>query len=133
MQEILIENVLPAVDGGRYPARALIGDAITVTCDIICHGTYVLDARIRYKSARQRNWSYAELRQAENDSWTGQFKVEKIGMYAFAIEAWIDPVSTHIRDAAKWIEAGEDVSSDILAIRNELSAILKGRRVRTCL
>ncbi len=127
MQEILIENILPSVDGGIYPARALIDDTITVTCDIVCHGVYVLDARIRYKRARQRNWSYSELRHVENDSWAGQFKVDRIGIYAFAVEAWIDSISTHIRDAAKWIEAGEDAGSDILAIRHDLSAILEGQ------
>ena len=127
MQQILVENVRPSVDGGEYPARAIVGDLVTIACDVVCHGSYVLDARVRYRHVKERNWRYAQLEMLENDAWTGKIKVTRTGMYVFNIEAWIDMVSTHFRDAKKWLEAGEDISTDILAIKNTLVSSIKGQ------
>ncbi len=127
MQKILIENVSPSVDHGEFPARTIVGNSVTITCDIVCHGAYILDARIRYRHVRERNWRYSEIRHIDNDEWSGQIKPSKIGMYKFVVEAWIDTISTQFRDAKKWLEAGEDISSDVLAIKNMLEASLKAQ------
>ncbi len=127
MQQILIENVSPSVDQGEFPARAIAGDAVTITCDIVCHGVYILDARIRYRHIRERNWRYADIKLVDNDEWSGRIKPTKIGMYKFVVEAWIDTISTQFRDAKKWLEASEDISSDVLAIKNILEASIKAQ------
>ena len=127
MQEILVENVSPSVGQGEYPARAIVGDAISIGCDIVCHGTSILDARIRYRHIKERNWRYADLRLIDNDAWIGEIKPEKIGMHKFVVEAWIDTVSSQFRDARKWLEAGEDISNDVLAIKSNLEISLRAQ------
>ena len=34
---IIIESVTPEVDGGRYPAKRIIGDIVSVGADLIEH------------------------------------------------------------------------------------------------
>jgi starch synthase (maltosyl-transferring) len=127
MQRILIENVLPSVEHGKYPSRTVIGGLVTITCDIICHGAYMLDARIRYKHIKERNWRYADLELVDNDMWRGNIKPEKVGMYSFIVEAWIDTISTKFRDAKKWLDSGENISSDIISIKSSLKSSIKAQ------
>ena len=50
----------------------------------------------------------------ENDRWKAQFMVSEIGRYLFTVEAWVDHFKTWRRDLAKKVEAGQDVSIDLL-------------------
>ncbi len=113
MEQIVIEKIQPSVDCGKYPSKAVLGERIDVTCDIISHGSSILDARIRYRSPKQKRWKYAQMHFVNNDSWSGSFYVEEIGFYYFAIEAWVDTFSTWISNAEKWKLAGEEMSSDL--------------------
>ena len=127
MQQILIENVYPSVDHGEYPARSVAGDPVEISCDIICHGAYILDARIKYRHIKERNWRYSELELVDNDTWRGEIRPQKIGMYKFVVEAWIDDISTKFRDAAKWLEAGEEIVSDVISIKMALKSSIKAQ------
>ena len=46
---ILIENVQPLVDGGRYPLKREVGDRIDITADIFREGHELMSAVIQYR------------------------------------------------------------------------------------
>src|SRR3712207_6383038 len=48
---VIVENVQPCVDGGRFPAKRTAGEEVTVTADITADGHEVLAAVLRYRRA----------------------------------------------------------------------------------
>ena len=110
---ILIENVTPAVDCGRYKAKAIEGDDVTVTADIFRDGTGVIEAVVRYRCHGTAKWSEAPLRHEGNDFWVGTFQPTKLGTWEFTVEAWTDHFATWRRDLIKRVEAGQDVDLEL--------------------
>jgi starch synthase (maltosyl-transferring) len=49
---VIIENVEPAVDGGRYAVKREVGDRMEVSADIFREGNEVLAAFVRYRNER---------------------------------------------------------------------------------
>ena len=45
---IVIENVYPAIDGGRFPVKRIIGEKFQVWCDIFMDGHDHLKAILLY-------------------------------------------------------------------------------------
>jgi len=111
---VVIENIEPAVLGGRYPAKRTVGDTVTVSADVHADGHDVIRAVIRWRNARARGWSEAPMEPGGNDRWTGSFVVTAIGTAEFAIEAWIDAFAGWRRDLEKKIAAEQDVSVELL-------------------
>lgn len=90
---ILIENVAPSVDGGAFPAKAVIGDMCRVEADIYRDGHEVLHAQLLWKHQSEEKFRSMPLVALENDRWTALFPLERMGRYQFTIEAWSDDKS----------------------------------------
>ncbi len=114
MQTVVIENVEPAVDGGRYPAKSEVGQVVQVSADIFKEGHDVLVAWVRYRGPGEKDWREAPLQHVDNDRWAGSFPLERNGRYEFFIEALADPFLSWLADLAKRIDAGGDVASELL-------------------
>ena len=117
-RRVIIEDIQPQVDAGRYPAKRIVGDIVTVKAAIFADGHDHLAARILYKPATDKKWRTAPLTALPNDFWTGTFPVDKIGPWRFTIEAWIDHFDTWTHDLDKRLGAQEAGGQDIpLALR----------------
>ncbi|MGH7332282.1 MAG: alpha-1,4-glucan--maltose-1-phosphate maltosyltransferase [Candidatus Rokuibacteriota bacterium] len=128
-QTIVIENVQPAVDGGRYPAKSEVGQVLEVSADIFKEGHDVVVAFVRYRGPGDRGWREVSMRHVDNDGWVGQFPLERNGRYLFGIEAVVDPFLSWLADLGKRTEAGQDVASELLEGRALVEAA--ARRART--
>ncbi len=91
---VLIENVQPQVDGGRYPAKRTVGERVLVTADIFGDGHDHIRASLLYRKDNGKSWTTTELRPTFNDGWFGTFQVNETGKYLFTIRAWIDHLDT---------------------------------------
>lgn len=49
-----------------------------------------------------------------NDRWRGSFGVDQLGRWRYTLVAWVDAFKTWRRDLVKKVEAGQDVSVDLL-------------------
>jgi starch synthase (maltosyl-transferring) len=87
---ILIQDVQPQTDCGRYPVKRTLGDAVGVSADVFKDGHDVLRAVVRYRRAATREWQEEPLAPVGNDRWEGTFEVTELGRWQFAIEAWVD-------------------------------------------
>ena len=68
------------------------------------------------------------MRPLVNDRWRAEFRVEKLGLYLFTIEAWIDHFLTWHRDLQKRAKSDVDVQLLIgLAMIRAAAARAKGR------
>ena len=115
LEYIIIECVTPEVDGGRYPAKRIIGDTVSVGADLIKDGHDLLGARTLFKAPGADDWSVAPmLFDFDEDRWFGEFAVDRIGRWTFTVEAWTDAFATWRRALEKKVAAAQDVASDLL-------------------
>jgi len=115
LEYIIIECVTPEVDGGRYPAKRIIGDTVSVGADLIKDGHDLLGARTLFKGPGADDWSVAPmLFDFDEDRWFGEFAVDRIGRWTFTVEAWTDAFATWRRALEKKVAAAQDVASDLL-------------------
>jgi starch synthase (maltosyl-transferring) len=105
---ILIQDVRPQVDCGRYPVKVTQGDPVDVEATIFKDGHDVLRAAIRYRPAGTRKWSEAPLELVGNDRWHGSFEPTGLGRWQFALEAWVDRYATLLDELERKLAAGQD-------------------------
>ncbi len=108
---VIVEDVKPAVDGGRYPACRIMGDVVTVTAAIFGDGHDHLAARLLYRHKSERRWRTTPMTELGNDLWTAEFKVDKLGMWSFTVQGWVDHFDTWVHDLKKRLAAQPDPQS----------------------
>jgi starch synthase (maltosyl-transferring) len=113
-RRVVIENVKPEIDGGRFPIKRIVGEKVVVTADIFADGHDAVCARILWKGQGDKKWRETPMRSVGSDGWAGEFAVQAVGIYRYAIEGWIDHFKTWQRDLRRKLDAGEDVKVDIL-------------------
>jgi starch synthase (maltosyl-transferring) len=104
-QRVIIENVNPEVDGGRFPAKAITGDTVSVEADIYADGHDTLLAYLLYRRTEDIKWAETPMRHLGNDRWQGSFNVAETGRYIFTITAWVDHFQTWRADFQKRADA----------------------------
>jgi starch synthase (maltosyl-transferring) len=114
LRRVVIENVRPEIEGGRFPIKRVVGERVEVTADIHADGHDVLRAVLLYRSSSQTDWQDVAMQPLVNDSWKAEFTVREPGRCFYTVRAWIDPFQSWRRDLAKKYEAGQDVSLSLL-------------------
>lgn len=112
---LAIEDVRPTVDGGRYPVKRVIGDAVEVEATVYKEGHDHIAARIRYRGPGERDARAAPMVWDRNfDRCRGSFPVDRVGVWRFTVEAWTDRFATWRADLEKKAEAGQDTDPDLV-------------------
>jgi starch synthase (maltosyl-transferring) len=114
VQRVVIENVGPEIQGGRFPIKRTIGEDVEVTADIYADGHDILGAVLLHRPASQRGWEEVPMQPLVNDRWQAKFIVSGEGLHLYTLKAWLDPFQSWSRDFSKKLEAGQDVSVDLL-------------------
>jgi starch synthase (maltosyl-transferring) len=115
---IVIEHPHPAVDGGRFPAKAVVGDRVDVSADLFRDGHDVLRAVVKYRAPGARKWHEQPLHHTDahvrGDRWAGSFPVDRMGDWEWTIEAWVDPFAAWREELERKIAFGQDdLSSEL--------------------
>ena len=114
-RRILIQDVRPQVDCGRYAVKAVAGDRVDVSATIVRDGHEVLGAAVRFKPPGATRWLEAPLEAVGNDRYEGSFEVGEPGRWCFRVEAWHDRVASYRWEVRRKHEAGQDDLSSELA------------------
>ena len=112
-QRVVIENVSPELDGGKYPAKGIEGESITVEADIFVDGADTILAELCFRPAGSAEWQRSPMLSKGNDLWRGAFTVGLPGQYEYTIEARVDHFETWKKGLVKKIDAAQDVSLDL--------------------
>jgi starch synthase (maltosyl-transferring) len=104
-KRVVIEEISPQVNSGRYPAKRILGDSVTVTAAVFGDGHDHVAARLLYRHASKDNWSSTPLVPLTNDLWSATFTTDELGDWLFTIEAWVDHFDTWSSDLHKRIAA----------------------------
>ncbi|HEX7309838.1 MAG TPA: alpha-1,4-glucan--maltose-1-phosphate maltosyltransferase [Gaiellaceae bacterium] len=104
---ILIRDVEPQVDCGRYPVKGVVGEDVVVSATIFRDGHDMLGAAIRYRPPGARRWRDAPLEPLGNDRWRGSFTVDAPGRWTFSVIAWTDRLASWQREVTRKLEGGQ--------------------------
>jgi starch synthase (maltosyl-transferring) len=130
LPRVVVERILPEIDGGRFPVKRTVGETVRVIAWIHADGHDALAAVVRYRSVpgrgRRGGWLEQPMQPLGNDEWAGTFVVDRHRQYEYTVEAWIDRFGSWRHGLAAKVEAGHEVSSELL----EGSALLKGVAAR---
>jgi starch synthase (maltosyl-transferring) len=133
-RRVVIENVRPQVDGGRFPVKHIAGDVVTVTATIYGDGHDHIAARVLYRRVDEKKWQYISMKAVGNDRWEGRFVTDAIGLWQFYVQGWIDHFATWSHDLMKRVEAQDksDVSGKTLDLggkrQNSMAAVPEASR-----
>jgi starch synthase (maltosyl-transferring) len=90
LRRVVIENVKPQVNGGRFAIKRTPGEKVVVEADVFTDGHDQIACMLRYRRAGGRVWAEARMAPLGNDRWRGEFTVSELGRYEYALAAWID-------------------------------------------
>jgi starch synthase (maltosyl-transferring) len=112
-QTVIIENVAPAVDGGRFAVKREVGARVEVSADIFKEGHDVLAAFVLYRHETESGWREAPMRFVDNDRWAGTVGLDRIGRWFFTIEAFNHAFQSWLADLVKRLDAKQEVTSEL--------------------
>ncbi|MBI4207680.1 MAG: alpha-1,4-glucan--maltose-1-phosphate maltosyltransferase [Betaproteobacteria bacterium] len=112
-RRVVIESVSPAVDGGRFPIKRVVGDRVIVEADVFADGHDALRCMLRYHQQGARSWEETEMALINNDRWRGAFEVAELGRYEYTVAAWVDGFLSWRHDFVK----REDPADIVLALQ----------------
>src|SRR5690606_6422066 len=114
---VIIDALEPAIEGGAYAPKRVLGDQVTIGADLISDGHDLVAGELLLR----RPAPPGELRPAGadtvdralpleeqgNDRFAGRFVADAIGGWQFAIRAWVDHFASFRRGLARKVEAGQ--------------------------
>jgi starch synthase (maltosyl-transferring) len=113
-ERIRFAHIVPSVDDGKYPAKRLLGDLLTVEATIFRDSTDLLGASIRYRHESAREYQHTPLALLGNDRWRGVFPLDQLGLFHFTIVAWTDELATwQEKLRRKWDAKDREVEADL--------------------
>lgn len=110
---IAIESVSPAVDGGEFGAKRILGELVSVRAVIFMDGHDELAAEVLWRAANESEWHRTDMTPLGNDLWEAQIEPRRLGRYVYAVRAWLDKWHTYCVQLQKKAAAGVDVSLEV--------------------
>ncbi|HEX8913668.1 MAG TPA: maltotransferase domain-containing protein, partial [Humisphaera sp.] len=114
---VVIENVTPIVDAGRFAVKRSVGEAVRVEADAFVDGHDKIAVAVRHRpvsAAADAPWHETDMAPLVNDRWAGEFDVFAQGWHEFHVAAWVDHFATWRYDFGKRVAAGQDVRVDLM-------------------
>jgi starch synthase (maltosyl-transferring) len=113
-RRVLIEAATPDVEGGRYPAKRIVGEPIIASCDLVSDGHDALGGVLLYRRPGATAFARVPLTSKGNDRWQASFVPDAVGRWELGFEAWIDDFATWSHGIAKKAAVGQDVTVELL-------------------
>jgi starch synthase (maltosyl-transferring) len=127
---VVIENVQPQVDAGRFAVKRTVGETVLVSADIFADGHDVIAAALRYRAreyddpTRGGEWREVALEPIGNDRWQAAFTCAKLALYEFTVVGWVDRFATWRDGLSKKVAAAQDVEVELREGALMLRAVL---------
>ncbi len=109
---VVITDVRPRLECGRYRVKAIEGDRFEVTADIVRDGPDLLQASLRYRSPSD-DWADAPMSHLGSDAWAGNFRPGTPGIWRYTVQAWTDHFATWRSDLFKRVDAGQTLDLEL--------------------
>ena len=113
LPRIVIENTQPAIEGGLFAAKAIIGRAVTVSSKVYADGHDKLAVVLRWRAVGSDTWHSAAMQDLGNDSWEGELVINQAGRHVYTVEAWIDQFASYRYELEKKYAAGVPIELEL--------------------
>ena len=135
-----LNDVTPSVACGRYPAKAVVGQAITVGATVFREGHDAVSANVVFRppvdggtGRKGRSGPAGPLLRMVpgtpgTDRWSAVVVPDRQGMWTLVVEAWSDPLATWKH--AVTVKAADGQSGEEMANDLETGALLLDRIAR---
>ena len=104
---VVIESLMPSVDGGRFPVKRVIGDVLTVEADCFGDGHDVVACALLWRRTGATKWNNALMTALGNDRWRAFFTVDQLGEWEYTVCAWVDPFLSWQHDFERRIDPAD--------------------------
>ena len=111
---VIIEAVTPEIDAGKFPIKRIAGEETVVEADILVDGHDALSAALLYRKEGDAKWTEVPMEPLGNDRWRASFTPTDLGRYRYTVQGWVNHFKSWSRDLKKRVEAGQEVSVDLL-------------------
>jgi len=108
---VVISNLSPLIEGGRYPVKRVVGEPIRVEADIFKDGHDVVVSRLRHRRAGESSWTETPMHPLENDRWAAELVFDETGHYELEILAWADDFLSWRHDFHRRLDGGQECLS----------------------
>ena len=115
-EQVVIEAVRPSVDGGRFPAKAILGDRVAIDATVFRHGHERVRAMLRWRAPGETDAheTFMTLVEPGVDRWRADLLVDRLGKYRFTVLGWTDGFASWVNELHKRVDAEQpDVTSEI--------------------
>nr|WP_265521938.1 maltotransferase domain-containing protein [Oerskovia sp. JB1-3-2] len=108
---IPVLELSPVVEGGRWPAKAVVGEMVPIEATVFREGHDAVAATAVLVGPDGSVHSRAPMVDVAPglDRFRATVQPDALGDWSFRVEAWSDPYGTWVHDATIKIEAGVDV------------------------
>ncbi len=112
---VVIENLQPLIEGGRYPIKRIVGEDLAVEADIFKDGHDVVAAVLKWRALGKREWRETPMIFVDNDRWRGVCTLYDEAAHEYTVEAWTDAFRSWQSEFAKKFDGGiSDLRSEAL-------------------
>jgi starch synthase (maltosyl-transferring) len=111
---VVIENVMPQIDAGRFPIKRITGDTVRVQADVFAEGHDAVAAVLRHRPEDESEWTKLPMRPLGNDRWSVEFQVERVGEHRYQVAGWVDHFASWKNNLQKRVDAHQDIAMDWL-------------------
>jgi starch synthase (maltosyl-transferring) len=112
-QRVIIENVKPQVDAGRYSIKRTVNEPVNITADIFGDGHDAIRAAVQYRKQGAKKWNEQLLTATGNDTFMGTFRLSEEGHFEYRVIAWIDHLQNWYNGFLKKQAAGQHLSLEL--------------------
>jgi len=113
---IIIEDVTPCLDDGRYPVKREVGDELEVTATVFRDGHDKLKAVLLYRKIDQQDWSQIDMDCINPglDLWRASLSLTDNTTYIYTVEAWPDEYESWCDELEKKVADGQCVAMELI-------------------
>ncbi|MDY6833990.1 MAG: alpha-1,4-glucan--maltose-1-phosphate maltosyltransferase [Chloroflexota bacterium] len=115
---LVIEEVTPEIDGGRFPIKRTVGEDVVVEADIFADGHDAISTFLLYRKEEDVRWTETPMDYMANDRWKASFRVTELGRHYYTIIAWVDAFKSWRCGLEKKTQAEQEVTVELLSGAN---------------
>lgn len=119
-RRVIIDHVTPAVDGGAFPFKRVMGDRIPFRAHVFADSHDQIKVELRVRRAGEAGWSVLPMWALGNDEFMADYDPPAIGLYEFQVAGVVDHFGSWLEGFRKKRDSGEPLDVELLIGANWL-------------